>query len=778
MARVVTKYKLFKLPGIFLLAVALILSPFVSLKKAEAATGYPVPHVITGLITAANGQFLPLAHTVFVASNTTEAQTQKYMTYSGTWSGLSFYVRTGNASGTTTLTLRKNGADTGVTVTVPQSTTGLHQDLVNTVHVDPGDLMSIGITTSAGGSMNVSSITNLFQSDSGDSVHYNMSYDPGTAVTGASPRYYKPNGDYSGAFTVEANNRILIQHDSSITEVSAYVSVNARTTTSSFRTRINGANGGLAARVPTTSTGLFTDTSTSDALVAGDFFGFRLDWTSGANAITFKNIQSTIVSTNPREITMMGASQVGRNSNAGNAFTFAGGLVAILGTEAQTRVYPVTPGVYSGMAFMSSSNASNRDLVYNMRKNAANVNQTITYAVGVTGWVQDVTNSDAFGAADYSTIVSARTSAGSGNTIHQSTSILYTMDEILPTYTQSAYRLFNNANSADVGSALAAQDTPATLATAGDAFRLRMLINVDTNRLDASGEDFKLQYVDKGAGSCASPSGGTPASYTDVTGATLIAYNDNASPSDGAALTPNANDPTNGGNTIVNQTYEESNNFTNSQAAVLSGQDGKWDFSLIDNGAASGSTYCLRAVQSDGTALGTYSSYPEISIPGGSQSITFSISDNTIGFGTVSPSATSYATGDTNGTGSETVAHTFDVNTNATSGYSVSILGDTLKNGSHSITSCGASCTPTPGTEQFGLRITASGGTGAVSSPYNHASNYAYDATASTSDVVASAASGDSVTTTYSVRYVTNVAATTEAGTYSGAYTYTVTPSF
>ncbi len=37
---------------------------------------------------------------------------------------------------------------------------------------------------------------------------------------------------------------------------------------------------------------------------------------------------------------------------------------------------------------------------------------------------------------------------------------------ISPTYTQQAYRFFNNANSADVGSALSLQDTAASLGSA------------------------------------------------------------------------------------------------------------------------------------------------------------------------------------------------------------------------------------------------------------------------------------------------------------------------
>lgn len=72
---------------------------------------------------------------------------------------------------------------------------------------------------------------------------------------------------------------------------------------------------------------------------------------------------------------------------------------------------------------------------------------------------------------------------------------------ISPTYTQQAYRFFNNANSADVGSPLAAQDTAASLGSAGAAFRLRMLLRVDTNTILANEQDFKLQFAQK-SGTC------------------------------------------------------------------------------------------------------------------------------------------------------------------------------------------------------------------------------------------------------------------------------------
>ncbi len=178
-----------------------------------------------------------------------------------------------------------------------------------------------------------------------------------------------------------------------------------------------------------------------------------------------------------------------------------------------------------------------------------------------------------------------------------------------PTYEQSAYRLFNNADSADVGTALAAQDTAATLGSTGAAFRLRMLFHIGTDQLPASAETFKLQFAQQ-SGTCDTAFSGE--TYADVTAATVIAYNDNATPADGANLTSNSNDPTHGSDTIVNQTYEELNNFTNSTAAIPATQDGKWDFSLKDNGATQSTAYCFRAVKSDDAVLNTYTQIPQI----------------------------------------------------------------------------------------------------------------------------------------------------------------------
>lgn len=158
------------------------------------------------------------------------------------------------------------------------------------------------------------------------------------------------------------------------------------------------------------------------------------------------------------------------------------------------------------------------------------------------------------------------------------------------------------------------------------------------------------------------------------------------------------------------------------------------------------------------------------------ESINFSIATTTIAFGTLTVNNARYATA-SGGSSTESVGHTMLAGTNASGGYSITVTGTTLAATSSDIDAIGAvSTVSTPGTEQFGIRITASGGSGSVSSPYASSTGYAFD-TAAFPDQVASA-SAPSSNTTYSVYYLANIAALTPAGSYTTALTYTATGNF
>jgi hypothetical protein len=158
------------------------------------------------------------------------------------------------------------------------------------------------------------------------------------------------------------------------------------------------------------------------------------------------------------------------------------------------------------------------------------------------------------------------------------------------------------------------------------------------------------------------------------------------------------------------------------------------------------------------------------------ESLTFTIATTTVAFGTLSPSGAKYATDDLQGSTTETQAHDIVVGTNASNGYTMTVNGATLTYGPNIIDAIGSTNTAsTPGTEQFGLRMNASGGVGSVSAPYA-ASGFAFATTSMPSQVAS--ATGASSNTTYSVRYLANIGSATEAGAYTTALTYAVTANF
>jgi hypothetical protein len=163
-------------------------------------------------------------------------------------------------------------------------------------------------------------------------------------------------------------------------------------------------------------------------------------------------------------------------------------------------------------------------------------------------------------------------------------------------------------------------------------------------------------------------------------------------------------------------------------------------------------------------------------------SISFTVSDNTIFFGNLKASGSScWAQGTDPGavtcpTVTETESFNMTAGTNATSGYIITLQGAALTSGANVIDSITLTNTsPSIGTEQFGIRATATGGSGAVTAPYA-ASGYAYPVSLTPSQVAS--ASGPSATTTYSIREIANIAAVTPSGIYNTSQTFVATATY
>ena len=164
------------------------------------------------------------------------------------------------------------------------------------------------------------------------------------------------------------------------------------------------------------------------------------------------------------------------------------------------------------------------------------------------------------------------------------------------------------------------------------------------------------------------------------------------------------------------------------------------------------------------------------------ETMTFTIDDISIGFGTLTSANARFASGDANGTAGPTsaFAHTMTMATNAASGYSIKYNGATLTSGGNTITVATITGdedgTPTT-VEQFAIGFTTNGNATIVSA-YNQVSptfNYSFVASTET-EVISETVS--TATETFSAFYLANITGATEAGSYTTAITYTATANF
>lgn len=171
--------------------------------------------------------------------------------------------------------------------------------------------------------------------------------------------------------------------------------------------------------------------------------------------------------------------------------------------------------------------------------------------------------------------------------------------------TQKTYRWYQNANSLDPTTPLAAENTAISNVKRLDIVRLRISIETQTGYMSTGTEDFKLQFSPKLGGSCSLASFWTDVGAIDTD--TWSGYNN--TPADGAQITTSLLD---GGSNVL-ESYEEENNSVNNPAELNpTTPTGEWDWVLKNFNATSNTTYCFRMVDASGSVLATYNNYPEI----------------------------------------------------------------------------------------------------------------------------------------------------------------------
>ena len=355
----------------------------------------------SGTSTANTTQFIPPVgeHN---APTATEAEAEIVIRTAGTLSKLSIRLTTnGISGGTTVFTLRKNGSDTGMTVSFAASTTGLQEDLTNTVSVSAGDKICIkSVPGGATGTWTMKIMTLNFVASNEQIVQILGSYQSNSIALASSTRYFPIGGRLINTST-ENSTKTRQRVAGTYAKLMVYVSANARTNSTTFKSRKNGADGNLSITIGAGVTGVFEDTSNSDTVSSGDDYNVAVTTGTGTESITFTVMK--IEFTNTEYKGMFVTANTGSSADIlANVTTYlpVGGSSIATAEASIRRKIRNTRLIISELHVYLSANTVSANSTATLRKNGVATGLTVTLTANTTGLFSDTTHTVDVGSSD------------------------------------------------------------------------------------------------------------------------------------------------------------------------------------------------------------------------------------------------------------------------------------------------------------------------------------------------------------------------------------------
>lgn len=346
------------------------------------------------LTSAATAYYFPPAVIAPVISvvDTVESQAQLRYRLPGVLSLLAITL-TVNNRGASSGRVRINGANGNQSVSPGASATGLFEDTTNTDTVAASDLAAISYTTGTGGSASSIGQSSTHFAATTDTVqkmgiggHFNLSTASQTRDMPA-----------IGVFLTAADETVVFTRmdaAGTLKNLQVAVSANARTSSTTVRIRKNAANGNQTLSVGAGATGIFEDTTNTDAVAIGDSVGHRFISGLGTGTLTFQSMTMDLVLTGRDFPLTSGRDGSGGVSPGATVYSGLGGIdMTSTTTEAHAQARARIPFRWKALGASCVFNTyPDGALVLTARKNGADTLMTCTIPLGATGDFSDVTN--------------------------------------------------------------------------------------------------------------------------------------------------------------------------------------------------------------------------------------------------------------------------------------------------------------------------------------------------------------------------------------------------
>jgi hypothetical protein len=331
-----------------------------------------------------------------------ESQANRKIYEAGVLSHFHVKIHSNSVNDTVTLTLRKNSADTAITISIPAGQLGTFQDITNTVTVASGDDISVksvcpgGSTGSYGMSYDCFVFTPTTTSNCVSFLDLENSTGR-TGLTATSTRYFHSlNGYFDAANTTEAISQLKMQYAGTFSNMTANVVSNSRTTNTTLEIRKNGTAQTLTIVYGNVETGFKSTVTNPISVVDDDLINGSILNSTGTAAISYiyRTIEFRTTGDPAKSLYMMHQQSMSAISRNITIFFGITGYSDARSTESNTQFeVPVNGFTAKHLGIYVSANAIASSSTCKLRKNGADTALVATISSTGVGWFEDSSNS-------------------------------------------------------------------------------------------------------------------------------------------------------------------------------------------------------------------------------------------------------------------------------------------------------------------------------------------------------------------------------------------------
>ncbi len=363
------------------------------------------------------------SYPMFGNLNAPAAETQARMRFrtAGSLSHLYARVLTNTVTATSTIKILKAGVAATQTLSIGSGATGEFEDTTHTDTVAIADDWDFQIVAGATGtSILFSQISCLFVDYSGTNTTSKLATESGSSLSVAGTTSFFPlGGDGATPPTVETFAKCRQRIAGTMKNLAIFLTANTRSDATTVKSRLNGADGTLTMSVGAAGTGIFEDTTHSDAIAIADDYNFAVVTGAGTGALTPLTIAVDFVTTTGEGQGVV--AKINAPTAVADATTMwyhiLGGSCIPVATEANMQMRAREAFTLEQLGCMISQNDDSAGGTLTLRKNGANGNQTVAITGSTTGWFGDTTNTDVLVTTDEVNAQFTATTVGGAHTI-------------------------------------------------------------------------------------------------------------------------------------------------------------------------------------------------------------------------------------------------------------------------------------------------------------------------------------------------------------------------